>query len=175
MQATDALLAFVLVAIFACTRENPPPAATSTSVERSGVSDDDAIAALTRGLWDAMGSFTASHPAAGDFHGDRAPFEALTEYADSSADRAHALIRNLVACMSDTAPANARYRDQAISRGMMCYIGLLSLASYEPTDESGELTGEWVGYVPIDATAEQLRAAQAAWQELVNTDGYSLL
>jgi hypothetical protein len=87
-------------------------------------------------------------------------------------EAADATVRELVECLDDEAASKVTLQGRAVPVGVVCYQALTQLVYYEPTGPSGDIAAEWPGHVEPDATAEDLRAAKEAWQQVVEKKAY---
>ena len=81
-------------------------------------------------------------------------------------------VPQLIDCLGDTTEVVSTFRGGRLMAGHMCAVALDAAATYEATDDSGDLTGSWNGYVGVSSTREQLREGQAAWRSV--GDAYQL-
>jgi hypothetical protein len=161
------------VLVLACRTSSDDPGlneTAETAVADQTDSAQDSLSILLQALWTTKGSFVGR-----DFSGHRAAFRNLSTYADQSSANADTVVSRLVECMDRTELSEATSLGVPVSRGMMCYQALRWIAYYEAVDEHGELTGEWVGHVELNATPAEMKAAQDAWREVVRKHSYSLL
>ncbi len=125
---------------------------------------DEAVRALA----EVEGRFVLQRPGVGyEFDGDRSLFIRLRRSQEEAAEK-------LIDCFTDTTAAVATVAGRRVSVGAMCAYALGFFAYYEHTDEEGDSSGDWDGYVDVTADAAALRRAQAAWRKL-QPRGYILL
>ncbi len=77
----------------------------------------------------------------------------------------------LVACLDRDDPTRVTVEGRPVLLGALCHLALTYVAYAEP---EGSESGDWPGDVFPTASAEQLRAAKAAWEQVVRTRAYRL-
>ncbi|HEX7041204.1 MAG TPA: hypothetical protein VF202_13890 [Trueperaceae bacterium] len=141
-------------------------AATPISGATATPEPADSLGKLIEKLGQLPGSFERTgRSGAYAFTGDRNVIHAIVLFEDAAVPR-------LVDCLDNTEPAAATLNGEPVPVGVMCYEALRFTASYEATDEQGDLDPTWPGYIGPDATAEDLRAAKGAWEEVVRRKAY---
>ena len=68
----------------------------------------------------------------------------------------------LIECLDDPSASASVLDNKPVALGIVCYQGLSQLASYEPTDASGDIAASWPGFVSPKASPEDMRSAKAA-------------
>jgi hypothetical protein len=104
----------------------------------------------------------------GDFIGDKSVLFALIQRKDS-------VLVPLAECLDRTDPVATTWRGQELLLGHMCLVVLNSIVYYEHTDELGDLSGNWDGYVGVHSSIEEMRAAKAAWKKVIEEGRYNTL
>lgn len=164
------LMVFVLSASTSCTSHDVVPNGQESSV-RSIVPDSveqsvDSLSKLIRALWETDGSFEPSgFGGSWVFNGDRSVIIAVARFEDSA-------VAPLIDCMGEFQPARATVNGRPVMRGTMCAEVLRIGVIYEATDSLGEFDDQWPGYTDPMATEGQLRAAQAAWRDVLDREAY---
>jgi len=98
------------------------------------------------------------------FDGDDSMFRRIAGHGDSA-------LAILVECLDRAEPAAATVNGRRVLVGVMCYT-VLQRTAYPTEHEDG--SGEWAGVVFPTASAGELEAAKAAWQEVLATGRYRL-
>ena len=124
----------------------------------------DSVARLVSHVARAGGNFPTSL-AAGDYQGDKTPFEALQPLFDASPD---SVLRALTDCFTDSSATRVTWEGKGMRRGAICYVFLRHLV-YRETDPGKSWPGNFEGY----PTPQRLRAAQSAWREAIRHHWYS--
>jgi len=138
-------------------------------VPQSRGEGSDSLQAMIERLAELEGSFdTGDVTGPLQFAGDRSFLRAFAQFGDSAVFR-------LVECMDRYEPAKATFNGKPVALGVMCYTALQSVAYYEHTDEHGDLTGEWAGYIDATASREEMLRAQNAWRKVIADSAYVLL
>jgi len=139
-------------------------AAPSVPGNTSGQPPGDSLGVLTAKLEKLSGSYSIGAHGQWVFSGERTLFGAIAEHQDSAVAR-------LVNCLDDTTASLATVEGRRVPLGVLCYEALRFTAYAEP---EGIDSGEWPGTVMPTATGSALRAAKAAWLEVVRQKGYRL-
>jgi hypothetical protein len=84
------------------------------------------------------------------------------------------VVPTLVACLDSEIPATATMEGRRVPLGVVCMEALERTAIYEATDSSGDIDPDWPGYTLPTSTAEERRAAKAAWLIVVRKKAYLL-
>jgi hypothetical protein len=127
----------------------------------------DSLGALIQRLRVLPGSFEARAVS------EVVRFRGETTLLVAIADFGHEAVKRLVDCLDDAEPARATFRGDAVPVGAMCYEALRMTAYHEATDERGDVVTGWPGYIR-SPTLDQLRAAKAAWQDVLRRRAYTL-
>lgn len=136
----------------------------SAVILRAPPSSSSSVAELIDSLRLISGVFTRGGSRAWEFSGDHALFSRLAQLGDSS-------VIALVECLDDARPAKATVEGRQVSVGVMCYAALQRMA-YSMEHEDADLT--WPGAVEPTASTEQLKAAKAAWKEVLRKGAYRI-
>ena len=141
-------------------------AESATLRNREGPAQADTLDLIIARLGTLEGEFVKSGPAASmQFTGDGSLLRSFLSFGDQAVHR-------LVDCMDRQEPARATYDENPVTLGLMCYAALRLTVYHEPVDESGDLTGEWAGFIDASASREDLIAAQRAWQNVLQDQAY---
>ena len=100
-----------------------------------------------------------------EFKGNRDLFVAIAAYEDFAMPR-------LVECLGRTEASAVTVNGRPVPLGVVCYQALMTTAYYEHGDANGDITFDWPGYIGPEASPEQLKAAQAAWHDVVKKKLY---
>lgn len=144
------------------------PKSSTPVVDTVVVAVPDSLDRLIGVLRKLPGSFQRIRPGGPHaFTGDREIILAISAFEDSAVVR-------LVDCLDDLEPATATLNGERVPMGVMCAEALRFTASYEATDEDGDIDATWPGYFNLPASPEELRAAKRAWQEVVREKRYMI-
>jgi hypothetical protein len=92
--------------------------------------------------------------------------------ADELIDRGEVALPALLDCMDSVRPSLVKQGTEFVKTGYVCYVVLTSMVYHEEFDELGDVTGGWPGYITADASAVDMRNAQAAWREVVRSRSF---
>jgi hypothetical protein len=168
--------AALLLVLISCSRGSsrisvPQSGTHSVSATSSGVakSSGKVLAELIDSLSRLGGTFDRGGLGHWEFSGDQQLFGQIAAFSDSAVVR-------LVQCLDDTLPARARADNRPVPRGFMCYTALERTAYYEwdPREYHNATNHRWPGVLEPSAHPAELRAARAAWAEVVAKKQYSL-
>lgn len=84
------------------------------------------------------------------------------------------VVPTLVACLDSEIPATATMEGKRVPLGVVCMEALERTVIYEATDSSGDIDPTWPGYTLPTSSAEERRAAKAAWLVVVREKAYLL-
>ena len=128
-------------------------------------SPQDPLALLVDSLAKIPGEFESNPVGTFSFRGDETLFNAFYQYADSA-------VVALVECLGNSSPARATYEGRPVPIGYMCYSALIRMAYPTAFEDS---PGDWPGVLLNPApSADELRAAQRAWEEVIAQDAYRI-
>jgi hypothetical protein len=151
----------------ACSPGRSGDASKSASAAWASRSADSLIARLVR----TNGEIAPD----GGFVGDSSTFVAISSLADSAGSKVDSVVAKLVACLGRADLSHVLVATKAVPVGMVCYRALSHLAYHEETDSAGAITPYWAGVVSPDASPDQLKAAQTAWERVVTERAYHIL
>ena len=159
------LVSLLLAGVSACgQRPSSEMQARAADTQATAVSPPDSLSALIGDLGDIKGGYRHGSSGQWVFDGARGLFAAIAGYGDSAVAR-------LTDCLDNPQPSSTTLEGKPVPIGVVCYEALLYTAYAEP---EGSDTGEWPGIVLPTATVEELRAAKAAWQQVVREKSYRL-
>lgn len=131
-------------------------------------SADSQLSVLVDSLRVIPGEFTNAAPGRWDFSGDRSLLIAFEQFGDSA-------VAALVDCLDRLDTTQAVVSGRPVSLGYMCYAALERVAYYEWHQYQDVVENPtWPGMLDATATAEELRAAKAAWTQVVERKQYFL-
>lgn len=104
----------------------------------------------------------------GDLVGEKEVLYALIERGDS-------ILPALADCLPRTESMEVTWEGQPLKLGHLCFVVLNSIAYYEHTDETGDISTGWPGHIGPDTSDEELAEAGEAWQEIIENRWYRTL
>lgn len=163
------------IVLFGCDQgerqaQETPNVETGAAARVEGAAPQDtarrtvSLEALVERMARARGEFNYSPDGLLLFTGDETVFNSFE--GDSA-------VVHLVQCLDQAEPARATYQGSPVAVGYMCYVALTRI-SYSTYHEDVDDPASWPGYLEPNATAEDLRAAQAAWEEVLEAGAYRL-
>ena len=78
-----------------------------------------------------------------------------------------AAIRPLVRCIGDTTPTLTKLNKRAVPLGVVCFEVLNRMIYHEESTATGDMDPAWAGDITPEATPDELRRAQRAWEKVV--------
>jgi hypothetical protein len=139
-----------------------PQAASSDSLRSRGASGQ--LSALLDSIRTTGGEFTRGVGGEWTFHGDNALLARPYNFG-------HEAVDSLVACLDDQREGNMMIAGRRLPTAIACYQAL-SRTAYPTEFEDG--SGDWPGTLGPDASADEIRAAAAAWRDVVRRAAYRL-
>ncbi len=70
----------------------------------------------------------------------------------------------LIECLDDNSPSASVVDGKPVPVGIICYEALTQLVYYEPTEPSGDVASDWLGFISPKASEQEMRDAKAAWK-----------
>ena len=152
--AVRAFLVGLLASIVACGADPEPPAA------------DRELRAALAGL---DGQFDWNEERQRHVYSSKIELERILSQHETEP-----LVSMLVRCLDDLSPSASMLDGRPVAVGVVCYEGLGQTAYFEPTAPNGDIAESWPGHVSPRATAEELRVARRAWEEVVRERAFIL-